>query len=204
MRIRQVSAGVFSLLAFCTVPLLADISASFIDGSNPLTQVTTFSDTNNGITATFSTPADPGGFITSSPTFFTWGPEMLIDPGPAGAAGIPLQIAFSTPLDSIKMNFATDGNGLFDLNAYSGGSLVGSASVAGTNLFSFPEGTISFGGANFDTVVLTSPSTPFFAIGNIDVSANAGVAPEPTYLLILPAMICGLVMLKIRRAAPRS
>ena len=202
MGICRISGGVLSLLAFCTVPLLADISASFITGGGPPSQVTTFSETNNGVTATFSTPADPGGFVTASPTLFTWGPEMLIDPGPANAPNIPLQRAFSSPLDSISMNFGTDGTGLFDLDAYSGGTLVGSTSLEGTPLVSFPEGTISFSGEDFDRVVLTSPSTPFFAIGNVNVTAD--ITPEPTYLLIVPLLAFGLVLFKIRRAASRS
>ena len=127
---------------------------------------------------------------------------MLIDPGPANAPNIPLQIAFSSPLDSISMNFGTDGTGLFDLDAYSGGTLVGSTSLEGTPLVSFPEGTISFSGEDFDRVVLTSPSTPFFAIGNVNVTAD--ITPEPTYLLIVPLLAFGLVLLKIRRAASRS
>ena len=180
-----------SLAAVCAIPLHA---STFITGDVSLGTNTTFSDTNGGITATFSSPADPGGFVTSSTSgYFSWGPEMVFDPGSSGAANIPMTIGFSSTLSFISMDFGTDGSGPFDLSAYLGGSLVGSVTVTGTAIVGFPEGIISFSGANFNSVVLTSPSTPYFAIGNITTT------PEPGYAVIFPVLGFGLVMLKRRR-----
>src|SRR5215471_13453032 len=63
----------------------------FITGGVPFGTATPFFETNNGITASFSSPADPGGFQTLA-TFFSFGPEVVIDPGPAGASFISLDI----------------------------------------------------------------------------------------------------------------
>ncbi len=196
--IRFLGRVLSSLAAVCAIPLYA---STFITGDVSLGTNTTFSDSNSGVTATFSSPADPGGFVTASTSgYFSWGPEMLFDPGSSGASNIPLDIGFDTTLTSITMDFGTDGSGPFDLSAYLGASLVGSVSVTGTVVVTFPEGIISFSGANFDKLVLTSPQTPYFAIGNV----NAVALPEPSYALILPVLGFGLVMLKRRRGATRN
>jgi hypothetical protein len=172
----------------CAIPLYAD--SVFLNGDVPLGTSTTFSDTNNGITAIFSSSADPGGFTIT-------GSGSLFDPGPANVSNIALDIGFDTSLDSFSADFVLDGPGTFDLSAYSGGlsgTLVGTASESSGS-------SISFAGGVFDTVVLTSPSTPYFEIANVDVTAGV---PEPSYALIFPVLGFGFVMLNRRRAATRN
>ena len=187
---------VLVLLGASAIPLWA--GSIFITGDVPLGTSTQFVDTNNGISATFSSSADPGGFITGS-SFFSFGPEILYDPGPAGASGIPMDIGFSVSVSSISMDFATDGTGTFDLSAYLGSTLVGTASATGSVIVSFPEGVISFSGATFDSVVLTSPATPYFAIGNMDVST----VPEPDCRILLLSGTIGLGLFSFTRRSQR-
>lgn len=159
---------------------------------------TTFSNTINGVTATFSSPSDPGGFGVS-PTFF--GPPMngtvLLDPGSSGADDIPLDISFSQDISYIALFFATDGTGPFDLSAYENGALVGTVSQAGAipNGYSFPQGYIKFSGV-FNSVVLTSPRTPYFAVDNVGIIPSSGgptpSVPEPSSLLLLGSGALGL------------
>ena len=167
--------------------------------STDIGATTTFSHTTDGLTATFSSPADPGGFGVG-PTFFS--PPMngtvLLDPGSSGASGIPLDISFSQDVGYIALFFATDGTGSFDLSAYENGVLVGTASQTGVVPFGygFPEGIIKFSGV-FNSVVLTSPDTPYFAVDNVGVilSSTFGQtpsAPEPSSLLLLSSGVLAL------------
>ena len=101
------------------------------------------------------------------------------------------------------MSFATDGSGTFFLNAFEGATFVGSASAVGVipSGFSFPEGTISFGGATFNFMVLTSPSIPYFAIDN--VSVTTGTTPEPSSLLLMVSGLLGVGATVRRRVFSR-
>ena len=174
------------LLFFSSTALFAD--TLFISGSVPPGTTTPFSETDNGLTATFSSPADPGGFIIA-PSFFSFGPQILVDPGPANASNIALDISFSWAQTSISMNFGLDGApGEFELDAYLHGALVGTASAMGVipNGYQYPEGTISFSGTAFDSLVLTSPTTPYFGIANIDIPL-----PEPSSLMLLATALAG-------------
>jgi len=189
-------AFALAVLLLLSTAAFAEIS-TFINGDVPTGTATTFSDTNNGLTATFSSLADPGGFVTGV-SFFSFGWEILADPGPASASNIPLDISFSAPVRNIWMDFGIDGQpGPFQLDAYLGGSLVGSTTVIGVipTGYSFPEGTISFSG-RFDSVVLTSSTTPYFAIAN--VTANV---PEPSSLILLASALAGAGGLLRRKLA---
>jgi len=174
------------LLCFSTALFAGDFN--FINGDVPIGTTTTFQDTNNGMTATFSSPADPGGFATTTNFFSFQGWQILADPGPAGAANIPLTISFSGTLRDISMNFGLDGqSGPLELEAFLGGKLVGTTTVNGAVPPGgyFAEGTISFAG-DFDSVELISSDTPYFAIANI----GADPLPEPSSLMLLvPALV---------------
>ena len=140
---------------------------------------TTFTDTVGGLSATFSSPSDPGGFTVTSGFFSSLTGNVLLDPGPAGADSIPLTVSFSSPLSNISLLFATNsGAGVFlVLDAFSGATLVGTASASGTvpGGFTFPEGALSFGGPTFDSIVLSSSALDF-AVDSIDATPT----PEPS------------------------
>jgi hypothetical protein len=175
----------FGIPAYC-VPI-----SVFNFDADALGTATTFSDLNNGLTATFSSTADPGGFAVGPSFFLTLTANVLLDPGPSGASGIALDIKFSSLLSSVSLTFATDGPGTFFLDAYKAGVIVGGASTMGTVPpgFTFPEGTITFNPVPFDEIVLSSPSTPFFAIDN--VMATTAV-PEPSMLLLITTGLLGV------------
>ena len=196
------------VLLACAIASQAD--SLFIAGEVPNATGTLFSSTNNGITATFSSPADPNGFVTDlgPPALFnTWGPEYLLD-GP-GNTNIPLDIGFSSLLTSITLNFAVEKNTAtpFILQAFLGGTLVGTQDgQAGESLDptdNLMEGVLSFNGAVFDNVVLSTDLTvPAFAIGNVDVVVDPIGVPEPSTLFSTvagAAVLGGVALLRRRR-----
>jgi hypothetical protein len=136
-----------------------------------------------------------------TPTFFeTLTGNVLLDPGPANLNNLTLTIAFSSLQSAISMDFATNsGSGVpFDLLAYDGGTLVGSTSASGSIPvgFFFPEGVLSFSGANFDKVVLSAPSALDFAIDNVTVSPSV---PEPAAPSVSAFVIGAVVFVRQRR-----
>jgi hypothetical protein len=161
---------------------------------------TTFTDTVNGLSATFSSPSGPGAFTVQQSFFETLTGNVLGSPGPAFLNNVNLTINFSSNLSAINLLFATaDFNtpSPFTLTAYEGNTLEGSNTLAGMFLpgFTFPEGEIAFSGATFNTVVL-STTAPNFAIDNVQV---AGATPEPAYNWILGLSLSALGAAKWRR-----
>jgi hypothetical protein len=161
---------------------------------------TTFTDTVNGISATFSSPSDPGGFSVQPSFFETLTGNVL--GGPLFQNNVALDITFNANLSAISLLFATaDFNTAspFTLAAYEGNVLVGSNTLPGMFLpgFTFPEGEIAFSGANFNSVVL-STTAPNFAIDNVQVAAGAAATPEPR-----SAWLLGLGMVALAAPAMR-
>ncbi|HZU26855.1 MAG TPA: PEP-CTERM sorting domain-containing protein [Bryobacteraceae bacterium] len=168
---------------------------------------TTFTDTNNGISATFSSSADPGGFVVYPSVFETLTGNVLGDPGPAGLDNLALDISFNADLSAIDLLFATaDFNtpSPVTLTAFEGAQQVGSSSFPGQFLtgFTFPEGELAFSGANFNKVVL-STTAPDFAIDNVLVAAAAPV-PEPSALALISLGLFALGAPAIRRMFARE
>jgi hypothetical protein len=180
------------LLAMALPCAAGSINAVFNFDSDALGTSTTFTDTSTGISATFSSGADPGGFVIYSSMFETLTGNVLGDPGPAGLDNLALNVAFSTDLSAITLDFATSDfivPSPLTLSAYENGNLVGSNTLAGMFLagFTFPEGEIAFSGANFNRVAITSTATDF-AVDNIHVATAS--APEPsTFLLLGTALV---------------
>lgn len=174
------------LVVLCGSVLCGSVSAAtvFTFDSDPNGQSTAFTDTVGGLSVTFSSPNDPGGFSIGPSFFSTLTGQILADPGPANVNSIPLRLSFSSLLTDVSLLFATNSNGPvpITLMAYlggTGGTLVGTSTVSGTipNGFTFPEGSISFSGSVFDTIVLSSGAQDF-AIDNV----SATVVPEPGQL----------------------
>ena len=184
-------------LALVNSVTLPAAQAVFNFDNDAVSTQTTFTDTSNGLSATFSTPADTasaGGFMIMHSFLSSLTGNILFEPGSSGQSGLPLAIVFSSPLSSISMSFATNspsGGVPFKLDAFNGSTLVGTISATGTippGGFTYPEGVISFSGATFDNVVLSvAPSdAPDFAIDNITATFMSGpstTCPAPTSAL---------------------
>ena len=164
-------------------------------------QSTLFTDTVSGLSATFSSSGDPGGFsVLATGTFQSLTGNFLMDLGPSP---LVLTIAFSAPLTDISMNFATSGEGSVNLDAFTGGSggtLVGSNSAVGSVPpgFALPEGVIGFNGGTFDTVVLSATTTNF-AIDNVGATDPPPGVPEPGSLLLCAGALAALSFVQYRR-----
>lgn len=190
-----------SLLAAlsCAAASASTIADFNFDSDLPGT-ATTFTDTNNGLSATFSSSADPGGFVIYPSMFETLTGNVLGDPGPAGDNNLDLDINFSQSVTAITLDFATADfvtPSPFTITAYENSVLVGSNTSTGMFLsgFTFPEGEISFSGGTFNQVILSSTSMDF-AVDNIQVAA----APEPgTFAMIGAALLLWPVVLRRRR-----
>lgn len=172
------------------------------DGDSPGTS-TTFTDTVSGLSATFSSSADPGGFVVYPTMFETLTGNVLGDPGPAFMDNLSLDISFSQDLSAIELDFATSdflSPSLFTVSAYENSELVGSVSSTGQFLpgFTFPEGEIAFEGDAFNNVVISSGATDF-AVDNITVAT----APEPaTFAPIgIGLFLLGISSIRRRKAA---
>jgi hypothetical protein len=191
-------------LLFAVVALSAAARAStvFNFDSDSLGTSTNFTDTVNGLSATFSSAADPGGFVVYPSMFDTLTGNVLGDPGPAGQDNLALGIAFDSELNAIELDFATSDFTVpspFTLAAYQNSQLVGSTTTSGMflNGFFFPEGEIAFGGANFNNVVISSPAMDF-AVDNINVNAVPEPGPLSLVALGLGFLIAGSVRIKRR------
>jgi hypothetical protein len=190
---------IFALLIVTVGVVRADSVFTF--ESAAVGTATQFSNTQNGITATFSSPSDPDGFEVFPALGFLTLTGNFLGPGANTPAQTPLTIAFSANMSSISLNFGLDGAGALTLMAYEGSTLVGTVSVTGVipSGFDQPEGSISFDGATFDSVVLNSTSTNFFAIDNVDV--RSATVPEPATLFLLCTGAVGLASARRRAHA---
>ena len=177
------------LVCVFTPGLLADTITVFDFEDFPIATVTPFTDTVNGLQASYSSNFDPGGFGVG-PSFgnFATIPGNVLD---GLDENITLTIGFSAPQMGITVAFATgseSGQGIpFDLTAFNGASEVGSASVTGVIHpgFEFSEGVIGFSGPAFDSVVLSETLGSRFVIGDVTVVSAAPTVPEPSSLSLL-------------------
>lgn len=127
----------------------ARADAIFNFDNDAIGTATGFTDTVNGISATFSSSADPGGFVIYQSMFETLTGNVLGDPGPAFQDNLSLTINFSQGLSAVTLDFATSDfitPSPFTITAYENGLSVGSATSTGQflNGFTFPEGEIAF------------------------------------------------------------
>jgi hypothetical protein len=170
---------------------------------------TPFNLTSGTVTATFSSPSDPGAFFVLSPAgFLSFTDDVLIsdpDNGPA-----TLEVDFSQPLSSFTGDFATLGDGALTLTALSGpgGAVVGTSSETGTVSvtdpvdFPYPEGTIAFSGGTFSSIILSDVTDPAFALGDFSVTTAATHVPEPSTLALMGLGLAAVAIFGRRR--PRT
>lgn len=158
----------------------------------------------DGINVSFASPAT---FSVGASFFSSLTGHVLLDADPIIGN---LVIGFSSLVQNVSLNFATNsgvGPALL-LQAFTGGiggTLVGSASVAGVvpiGGFTFPEGVIGLSGVAFDTLRL-STTAPDFAVDNIQF-VNANAVPEPTSLLLFGSGAVGLVVSLRRKKKQRT
>ena len=182
-------------------------TATFNFSADAVGTGTTFSDVNNGDTATFSSPADPGGFTVFPSLFKTLTGNVLIDNVLNANVQIPLMIAFSQPSRSFSLNFAQNINvaSPLDVSFFNNGVLVGGATAFGAPVGpNNSEGVLSYSsGSLFNAVTLTSPNSTAFAVDNIHVD----VLPVPeasttvSFGLLLALGMGGLVIAARRKRA---
>ena len=181
-------------------------TATFNFDADAFGTATTFMDVSGGLAATFSSPADPGGFTVFPSLFTTLSGNVLIDDVLNANSQIPLDIAFSRPARAFSLSFAqTSTNaGPFRADFFSGGVHVASASALGTPVGpSNSEGFLSFsGGPLFDSVVLTSPNSVAFAVDNLQVDAVPAV-PEASTIVSL-GLLLALGMGGVMKAGRRK
>jgi hypothetical protein len=159
---------------------------------------TPFTDTVNGLSATFTGSASVCGSLG---LFSSLTGNVLIQSlcGPSTESG-PITIAFSSNLTRITFDFATSA-GAFPItfSAFEDSNLVGSTSFPS----SLPPGSFNGEGVGtfsgtFNRVVINNP-TSLLALDNINAASTA--VPEPAALALLGA---GLLILTVptRRKRP--
>ncbi|MGA7412103.1 MAG: hypothetical protein WBW33_16630 [Bryobacteraceae bacterium] len=195
------------VLAAAALSAAANASTVFKFDGDTLGTSTTFTDTVNGLSATFSSTADPGGFVVYQSMFETLTGNVLGDPGPAGQDNLALSVNFSQNLSAVVLDFATSDfitPSPLTLTAYENSTLVGSNTLPGQFLpgFTFPEGEIAFDGAIFNQIVISSTATDF-AVDNINV-IPATAAPEPATCALLGAGLLALGIPAVRRKSARK
>jgi hypothetical protein len=173
-----------ALALFAPLVPVASATSVFNFDNDAVGLSTPFTDTNNGISASFSSSVDPGGFTVAQSFFITLTGNVLLVPGPAGVANVPLDVKFDTTLKSASFDFALNASATTPilLQAYASGKLVWSGSALGSippTGFNFPEGHMSLNGVSFDSLVLSSPNAVNFAVDNVNVSTTASAVPEP-------------------------
>ena len=191
-------AAIAAVVLSVGIPAQAAASISFSFDSLASGTGTPITLSSGGINATFTASGGPGGFQIN-PTFFSFSGNVLLTPGTLGQSNEALGITFSAPLTSFSANFATNGPGPLDLTALSGGlggTMVGSSSATGTVVTTFPEGTIGFSGATFDSIILADSNDPNFSLGSFTVNS---AVPQPSTWAMMIIGFAGIGFIAYRR-----
>lgn len=178
---------VTAALAFSSSAAMA--ASVFNFDSDTAGKGTAFTDTNSGISATFSSSSDPNGFVVEDPAtlalngifFQSLTGNVLIDKIANSKSNLTLTILFSSMLSNVSLDFAVDATSStpFTLQAIRSGTSVGSV-IATDSVpagFTLAEGVATFSSSNFNEIILSSTADSF-AVDNITVTA-ATVSPVP-------------------------
>jgi hypothetical protein len=164
------------------------------------TTSTPFTDTVNGLSATFGGQASVCNPGISGVSFQSLSGNVLIQQSLCGSSSEsgPLTITFSSSLTGISLNFGTaGGTGSLILAAFEEAASVGTASFPSTlSAGQFNgEGIASFSGT-FNRLTLTS-SRPL-ALDNINATTGTAPVPEPASLATLAGGV-GLLAAFVRK-----
>lgn len=206
MTLKKSSRFLLSIAVFCAAANAAEV---FNFDNDNLGTSTTFTDTVNGLSATFASAVDPGGFVIygADGMFETLTGNVLGDPGPApGSNGINLSITFNQNLSAVLLDFSTADFGSpspLTITAYENSTEVGWATSTGMVLpgFTFPEGEIALSGETFNNIVVSS-AAPDFAVDNLDVAT--ATAPEPAVSGLFGLGLLALGVPAVYRKAKRA
>lgn len=173
------------LLAVAASPAFAQKAIFNFNNDTPQSTSTTFTDTDplTGMTATFSSSIDPGGFIIDDQGFTSFSGHDLDENQLGGKQFGTLTISFSKAVNDLSLNFGLNHQGVegdpFNLIAFAGGVQVGQSTAFGQippGGIGYPEGTLIYSATPFDSVTLSTPIN-LFAIDNVSVET---VVPEPS------------------------
>jgi hypothetical protein len=205
---QNITKGIVSLLLIAgLVPVLKADSIFDFNGDAAGT-VTPFSDSNNGLTASYSafqgaTP-QPNGFIVWNNPFINFGGgnnlyETAQVPGYQDYSNLTLQILFSSPVNSVTFPFALNapaGNTL-TLTALSGGTQIGQV-VSAPSIESpdngYSYGTLAFNpGQTFDQIQLGNAFE--FALDDLATTNATPVSgvPEPASVALMFVGLAGIL-----------
>jgi hypothetical protein len=152
---------------------------------------TPFTDTVNGLSATFTSNADPNGGVNGfvvAPAFLPSFSGNVLNENQGVHSYATLTITFSRPVNDFFLNFglndpnAANGTGMDVLNlvAFNNGAGLGqvgqSTNLGLPDVTTYPQGIALYDGTPFDSVSLSSP-IDLFAIDNLSVET---VVPEPS------------------------
>jgi hypothetical protein len=188
--VKILKSGLLGLVLLTAAGSLGRAQQAVFDFENvPFGTATTFTDTVNGLSATFTSNPDANGgldgFVVDTISFPSFNQQAL-DEHQGVHSYATLTIQFSKPVNDFFLNFGLNdqdgtlgtGMDLLNLVAYNAGTQVGQSSNLGQpgSPGAYPVGIALYDGTPFDSVSLSSP-IDLFAIDNLSVET---VVPEPS------------------------